>query len=400
MPMEKNMRITKQLNIRYFFLQMLFWGAAVVNYAYMTPIMENKGFTEIEIGILNAAKLLAGVIFQIWVGSFADRYAKKVPLKYLLALFAGVTAVLSVALYFVSHDFFLMFFISLGFGMSFVTISPLLDSLSMLYVEHGYPVNYAFCRTGGSLSWAVLCVLAGFISDHAGTGTLPLIQLALAFVMTLLLLSLYWENMEQTGHVSNANVSKVHTVKEILTDYPQFSLFLLASAIMFMGYNLGTTFLVDVITGLGGTHTDYGMAELVMSLSEIPSAFIILKLRRKIPITKMMVCCAVFMTFKNVFPTYTDSVTVVILSQVCELLGFGLFYAGTVYLVSSMLPHQDMVKGMTLISVATVGLGEGVASVFCGIIRKYAGLYGLMEVSVMVSAVSVIFMVWMCRKKK
>ena len=43
----------KHLNFMYFMLQVLFWGAAVINYAYMTQILETKGFTEVEIGILN-----------------------------------------------------------------------------------------------------------------------------------------------------------------------------------------------------------------------------------------------------------------------------------------------------------------------------------------------------------
>ena len=42
----------KELNVRYFWLQVLFWGAAVVHYAYMTQILQSKGFTEVEIGIM------------------------------------------------------------------------------------------------------------------------------------------------------------------------------------------------------------------------------------------------------------------------------------------------------------------------------------------------------------
>lgn len=71
----------RMLNIRYFILQVLFWGAAVANYAFMTQILQYKGFSEVEIGILNGAKLLAGVAFQIWIGSYADTYVYKMPLK-------------------------------------------------------------------------------------------------------------------------------------------------------------------------------------------------------------------------------------------------------------------------------------------------------------------------------
>ena len=39
----------KKLNIAYFLLQLLFWGAAVVIYAYKTQILTFKGYSEVEI---------------------------------------------------------------------------------------------------------------------------------------------------------------------------------------------------------------------------------------------------------------------------------------------------------------------------------------------------------------
>ena len=89
---------TKELNIRYFWLQVLFWGAAVVHYAYMTQILQSKGFTEVEIGVLNSVKLLVGVVFQVWIGAFADRTRYTIPLKYLIAVLSVGAGILTVAL--------------------------------------------------------------------------------------------------------------------------------------------------------------------------------------------------------------------------------------------------------------------------------------------------------------
>ena len=65
------------LNIEYFLLQLLFWGGAVVIYAYKTQILAYKGYNEVEIGILNSAELFVGAFFQIWIGSFADKHAAR-----------------------------------------------------------------------------------------------------------------------------------------------------------------------------------------------------------------------------------------------------------------------------------------------------------------------------------
>lgn len=397
--MAKNGQIS--LNIRYFLLQVMFWGGAVVIYAYKTQILTLKGYSAVEIGILNAVELCAGAFFQIFIGSFADKYANRFPLKYLISVLAGGTIFLSIGFYLTQDNFPAMFLISLGFGVTFTTISPLLDSLSVLYVNHGYALNYAKGRTGGSLSWAFICVLAGVYCDKIGVKTLPLTILLFAGGLLALMLSMPWKNMKDSGFETGGQTgAKVHTVIYIIRKKHKYMLFLLASVFMFMGYNMGTTFLIDVITGLGGNNTHYGISQFVMAIAEVPGAFILLRSRKKVSLDKMMLCCSVFMTLKAALPAYCHSLTVVILAQACEMLGFGLFYSGSVYLIAELLAPQDIVKGTTLCSVAAVGIGEGVGSFLSGIVRRHFGLYGLMRGSVYVSAVAVVLMVLMCRIKK
>ncbi|MGN0390785.1 MAG: MFS transporter [Wujia sp.] len=398
--MERISRQNMFLNIKYFLLQVMFWGGAVVIYAYKTQILTFKGYTPVEIGILNAAELSAGAFFQIILGSLADKYAAKGPLKPLISALAGGTALLSVAFYLTGKNFPLMFLISVGYGVTFTTISPLLDSLAVLYVNHGYPVNYAKGRTGGSIAWAVFCVLAGVYCDKIGVKTFPLTAVVFSILLFALMLMMPWKRMKHTQpDGKKEQEATVHTVLYILKEKKKYVLFLLASVFMFMGYNMGTTFLIDVITGLGGNNTHYGVSQFVMAIAEVPGAFILLRSRGKVPLDKMMLCCSVFMTLKAALPAYCHSLPVVIFAQACEMLGFGLFYSGSVYLIAELLDPQDIVKGTTLCCVATVGIGEGVGSFLSGIVRRHFGLYGLMRGSVYVSVAAVVLMVIMCYMK-
>ena len=115
---------TKILNLRYFFLQILFWGAAVIHYAYMTQILEFKGFSELEIGILSGSRLLTGLIFQIWIGAFADRYVYRFPLKNIIAVLSIGAGIFSFLLWRVEHHFVWMLIICMGLGVTFTTVSP------------------------------------------------------------------------------------------------------------------------------------------------------------------------------------------------------------------------------------------------------------------------------------
>ena len=396
-------RYDKILNFRYFILQAMFWGTAVVNYAYMTQILEYKGFTEIEIGILNGAKLLVGIAFQVWIGVFSDKHTYTVPLKMIIAVLSVGAAILTIGLYFTGHNFAVMLFIAMGFGITFTTINPLIDSLSILYVNHGENLNFAKGRTGGSFAWAFLCLFAGWYCDYLGLKSFPLWGLFFLLILMLVAFTMPWKNIKKENFISfkrRKSESHPHSVLYLLKNYPVYTLFLAGSAVMFMGYNLGSTFLIDIFTGLGGDNSDYGMSQFIMAISEVPAAFIVIRMKPKVPVKWMMLCCTVFMTIKFLVPCFASSVNVIIAVQACEMLGLGLFYGASMYFISELLPEVDIVKGTTMLSVATVGVGEGLASMMCGFIRHRIGLYGLLWTSAVVCAVSIVIMFIMCRLEK
>ncbi len=384
-------------NIKYALLQMAFWTAAASCYSFMTQILEAKGFGSSQIGILNAVKLLATVVFQMIIGSFADKYAKKIPLKMIIALLAGTAVAFTAVFYLETLSFLRTILLFIGFGATFTCISPLIDSLSVLYNDRGVKINYAFGRAAGSAAYAVACVGFGVFCDVFGVSKLLLLQLFFTFMIfvTALFMGKMPQSPEKSIEKEKSSEQKVHNACYLLWNYPKFTCFLLGSAIMFMGYNMGTTFLIHIIEGLGGTNTHYGAAVFVMAISEVPAAVLIVRCRGKIPMDKIMIGCTFFMTLKNVFAAYSGNVDVIILSQSCEMLGFGMFYSGSVYLVDDMLPKTDVVKGMSFVNAATIGLGEGIGSFLCGFLRESFGLQRLMEISVLTGVVSIACMIFM-----
>lgn len=344
-----------KLNIKYAILQMMFWTCAASAYAYLTQMLQYKGFTDGQIGVINAVKLFSTVVFQIIIGVFSDRHAERIQLKYIISVLTAVALLLTSVFYEYKLSFVQTVMLFIGFGATFTCISPLIDSMSIKYMNGGRNINYPICRALGARE-----------------------RIAAA-------------------NITETRKTEVHTAGYLLTTYPKYRWFLIGSAVMFMGYNVGTTFLINVFERLGGNNFHYGLAEFVMAVSGVPSAFLLIKFRKRISLDKIMLCCAVFMTFKNMFAAFSDNVWVIVISQGCEMLGFGLFYSGSVYLIEEMLSPADVVKGMSLINAFTVGAGEGIGALLCGWINSRYGLTVLMDSSVVISAVSIVCIVIMCR---
>ena len=365
MGLQKKIRIdtsikkkNAKLNIKYAILQMMFWTCAASAYAYLTQMLQYKGFTDGQIGVINAVKLFSTVVFQIIIGVFSDRHAERIQLKYIISVLTAVALLLTSVFYEYKLSFVQTVMLFIGFGATFTCISPLIDSMSIKYMNGGRNINYPICRALGARE-----------------------RIAAA-------------------NITETRKTEVHTAGYLLTTYPKYRWFLIGSAVMFMGYNVGTTFLINVFERLGGNNFHYGLAEFVMAVSEVPSAFLLIKFRKRISLDKIMLCCAVFMTFKNMFAAFSDNVWVIVISQGCEMLGFGLFYSGSVYFIEEMLSPADVVKGMSLINAFTVGAGEGIGALLCGWINSRYGLTVLMDSSVVISAVSIVCIVIMCRASK
>ena len=397
----KNYSLVK-LNAEYAVLQMLFWSAAASAYGFLTLLLQFKGFSIKEIGIINSVKLLSTIFFQIIIGVISDKFAEKISLKSIISFLSLLSLIFTFILYKFPLSFFQAILLFIGFGATFTCISPLIDALSIVYNKGGRRINYVWARAAGSFAWAISSVLFGVFCDKYNANKLLIIQMILNGLM--IILPLFMEKIrnesKDSNYIENSNNLKVHSLFYILYNYPKYLCFLIGSAVMFMGYNLGTTFLINVFQHLGGSNTQYGLAGFVLAISEVPSAYIFLKLHKKVAVDKMMVCCAIFMTIKTAFATYCGNVNVIIIAQSCEMLGFGLFYAGSVYLVNSTIPNEDAVKGVSIINAATVGVGEGIGSFLSGIFKENFGLYGLMNSSVLVSLISIIFMIIMCKLPK
>ena len=346
--------MNRRITVKYCFLQGGYWTLAAVAMAFTTPLLEAKGFSGTEIGILSAVKYLAVLIFQMVLGSFADKHAEKVPLQRMLILMTFVNIIFSFLFYLTGHTMWMAMLTLIIFGMTIHCASPLVDSLSIQYMNHGVKMNYAISRACGSLCWAVFCVVVGLIADAFGANRILIFQIVVSFLFAFFAFNMdavdfskERKKEEKTGDLASENsdtkceTGEVHSCFYLLKHFPKYSLFLLGLVFVFAAYNMNSTFLIDWIEGMGGNHADYGMAQFVLAMAEIPVALVFYRIRGRVSIDKLMVVCAFFCFLRATATTFSSSVTLVILSQALELLGLSIYYVGTVYFVMDYLPQKN-----------------------------------------------------------
>ncbi|MDD6194063.1 MAG: MFS transporter [Lachnospiraceae bacterium] len=387
----------KKVTIPYCLLQTGYWALAAVAMAYTTPILQAKGYSGTEIGLLSAIKYGSVLGFQMVLGSFSDKNAKKIPLKYLIIILTVVSMVFTYVFWRSEYNMALAVVIFVIFGATINCALALVDSLSIQYMNHGYSLNYTVSRGCGSLAWAIFCVVAGGISDRFGCNQILLFQLLMSAVFIFIAAITPKVDFSGEEQISEKKEDEVHTTGYLLRHYPKFLLFLLAVMIIFMGYNMNAMFMVNLIQELGGNDFDYGVAQFVLALAEIPVALWFYHIRKHMKLDTLMIVCALFCTLRAAGTAFATTTTGLILAQGLELFGLSIFYAGGVFYVMDQVPAADCVKGTSLMNLAGMGLGEMLGSILCGYLKDTWGLHFVMNASVAVSAIGILLMFLMTR---
>lgn len=379
----------RTLTILYCLLQGTYWviSAAEMDYA-ATPLLRERGFSSISIGIISGAKFLSLIFFQYFIGRFADSHKDRISLKKIVSILTIIAIAADLALLFMPVRFGTTLVVFVIFGGTINCVLPLIEALSIDYMNSGLSMNYTLSRATGSLTYCVFAYLLGIWTGKLG------MDFSLVFMAVVLVVFLGINLVMPKPGVSQvkSSVNRVHSTGWILKNCSKYRRFLLECFFVFLGYDMNIAFLYDRVKDIGGSDSAYGLVFAMIGLFEIPVALGFYRLMkvRGITIERLMAFFGAFCTARAFFTTISVNMTQMVLAQAFELLGMGVFYAGSVFFVMKTVPEADSAKGMSLINLFAVGAAEAVAFFISGVIRDSLGVLQLMYISVFVSAIGVI----------
>lgn len=381
-----NNKQEKRLKIQYAMILGVYWIVMAIFSVFVVPLLRQRGFNNNQIGILLAVRSFACIGIQPVVASFSDRHAKEIHLKYIISVIIGISLISTIILSGHNFGFFGTAVIFAFLGATINALTPMYNSLAMQYLYLGIDLNFSLARGCGSLSWAFSCIFLGYMVDALGVESNLVLQ-ACVLVLSLLLILTFPKVRGTVSEIKKENPDKIHTIGEILKGNIGFTLFLAASALLFVGNNMTTSFLVDVVEKLHGSNADVGYAQFMLAAAEIPTAICFMKMKKKIGTKNIMKICAWFIFIKTVSILLAPNIPTLIVVQVFQMLGGGLYWSGSVFYVNENVSPEDRVKGQSLMAIASTGIGGGVGSIISGTIMNYYDI----DVLLMTGSICTIF---------
>ena len=396
----------KRLNIHYSLILGAYWMIFAVSSIFIVPLLRLKGFDDSQIGILVAIRSISAITVSPLIATYSDHHPKR-QLKYILMLLLIINIINTFIFQFCHLNYMGAILIFIILGATTNTMPPLHSSMAMKFNENGKRLVYSIGRGTGSISYAVISLILGqFVSSDNYSASLYIqIGLDIFSLICIMIFPKYKvSDIKEVNNIKskNKNVKEteiVHSNMYLIRNYKNFTVFLIASVFVFVGYSMCNSFMIDIIMSRGGTNADMGISCFILGAAELPTAILFPKLKIRFGTKKLLEISAVFALVKMIFLYLSPNVLCVFLSQTIQMLGNGLYWPTSVFYVNEVISGKDQVKGQSLTNIASVNIGAVLGSVVSGKLLCYFNINSVILFGCICTFIGVIFMFMATRAK-
>ena len=382
---------SKKLQTKYSILFVLTNFASCAVFSYLAVFLLSRGLSNSEIGNVAGISSLGTIVLSPLISSIPGKI-KGLTLKKTMVIAYILACVLFTAVTFLPLPGILLQLLFIVLYIDLVAMGPYFSMMCMNYMRKGYEINFGLSRGLSSVSYAVSAVILGRLVEIFNTDCLDIFFVSVSLIQLLFLLSMPDSETEDTAS-SEQTVEKTSVFK-VAFKYKPFLLILIGFAFEFMATTALGTYLINIVTHLGGTTSFYGVVVFVQAASEMPVMAVTHKLLKKISPEKLLCTAAFFYILRNFLQAMAPNLVVLVIGALMQGMSYGLFFSVITYYIPMRLEHQDEMMGQTLINIITTGAGCMIGNYLGGFIQDSA--FGLNGMFLFVEAVTVIgvIIVW------
>lgn len=381
---------TRVLAVKYSFLQGAYWAFFCVTYGFATVFLLSRNFNNSQIGIIIALGNILGVIMQPVFATIADS-SRTMTLHRLVKVLSGISAILLFFLYLIPNMLLAVTALFLLTDTLLQVLQPLVNSISVYYLNQGVQVNFGAARGVGSVSYAAASWFLGILIEKCGTGVVPAMGIVLTLVMLLTVSSLPLMKPKQREEIISVHKKSEDggTIRVFLKKYSRFSVVLLGLTFLFTFHNMSNSYLFQIISRLGGDSADMGTALSIAAVLELPTMLVFSLLIRRVKSSSLLIVSGVFFVLKALGYLLSGNVFQLYLAQIFQMGSFALFVPASIYYVNEVMEPADKFKGQAVMT-GTNTLGGVFGSLLGGFLLDFADIQTMLFAELGLSAIGCI----------
>lgn len=395
----------KLLNLAYGSVQGTYWMYFGAMMSFASVFLLGKGYTNSEIGVILAAANILAVFLQPLLADIADKSKKTSLIGITAIILIGILAA-TVSLYLFPTKALLLSVLFILLGAWLNSLQPLINSMAFYLSRSGYPINFGITRSAGSVAYALMCAVLGFLVTIFGIQVIPAAGIA---VLILLLIALgmtakLYKKTIAAGRIdtkisTNADGKEAIPFMEFVRQNKYFMIFTVSIVFVFFQNSVFNSYLMQIITAVGGNSGQMGRLFSFMALLELPGLFFFSQLRKKFSCQFMLKVAAVAFTCKVFLAFMAPSVLFIYVAFLFQLISFPIFLSASVHLVDEVMEKGEAVKGQSFVT-GMMTLSTVFAALFGGVILDLSGASFLLLISTVLCVIGTVIVILVVNKIK
>lgn len=364
------MRISQPIIIKTLFF--LSFASAAAWLSYFNLFLKNYvGLSDGQIGIVMAIQQVNTLlILPVW-GVIADRFGRKNILT--LTVFISVFMLYGFIL---QQTFISVILFTYLFTLFYNPINPLLDSVSLDFLEQSKKGSYGGFRLWASVGWAVSSVVTGTFINATNSQYIFVIASTILLVNFLILKFLY-KPLKVTKTLKSMKLSHIRDV--FLSDKRLYSILII---MLFYGiFSSPMHFFINIYyMEIGGGYHHVGYAYLFQALAEVPFFLFGKKIIERFGARRLIVFTMVVTSLRLIAYGLISDPWVAIMIGTVHGISLGLFILSFIAFVHQFIPAEFRATGQSFVYAFYFGGGLAIGNIFTGFLSQNMGMQNTMLV--------------------
>lgn len=371
-------------NILFFLLNVVYYGTTSIYFGFLVMFLTEKGYSSFECGLFNTLVSIASLVVQPLAGYLTDTY---ITIKKYLVI-ASIAAIV--------FTFSLPLTVQMpvlaaccAFLMSAI-INPcafLADTWAVTLREDNPNIDYGKNRSGGSIGYFLVSMIAGELIAPFGYNTLFAIHMALFAVYLVIILQIpsvpcrnrakQDETPQEEKEEEEEKEEKGYSLPQIirmLAKNRAYMLFLVSAVFYFIGMRAFSANVTYKVLDLNGGDSAMGTALAVGAVFEVPFLFIINYCIHRFKLSYLYLLSVLSIVLRGVLMAAAPSMPLLYLSQMLQASSYGIYVAVSLEIVSRIVPASIRTTSITFMVAMTSGLGAIIGIFFGGVLIDMVGV--------------------------
>lgn len=344
--------------------------ASVCLGGFVAVFLQYKGVSNTLIGLITGSGCIISIFASPLISSLIGKI-KGLDARKLIIIIWTILAVIYAFLTFVDLNEYLIMIIYLLMYALYISNGSLFQVVASDYMNAGYEINFGFARGLGSAAWAIGALLFGRLVDLFHPAILIAGFIAFTALMIIDLLSFpKIQSVPQKEEEKKKSGSLLTFAKK----YKTFMLMLCGFAFMFASASATSTFMINIVTKLGGSTTFFGIISFVMAFAEMPVMTIVGRHMKHLNTPKLVLLGGFCYIIRNFGLCLAPNLAILVIAGVFQGLSYGLLIPVLTYHVFYHFDLEDQVIGQTAILTMTSGVGATLGNYLGGFLQDAFGI--------------------------